>query len=160
MTYRDTSNDVWGSHCFFVGHHERSVMCRLIMRGLGMLVPRLIWPTGCYVYSWFVLCFRRASWAERNVPFDDAGWECHYFLQISASCLVSSDLRDVMCIVGLYCVFVGHHERSVMCRLTTLVGIKWCWFFVGHHERSVMCRLIMRVGNARASSHLTYGWLV
>ena len=46
----------------------------------------------------------------------DVGWECHYFLQISASYLGSSDLR---------------------------VG----WFFVGHHERSVMCRLMMSVGN-------------
>jgi hypothetical protein len=49
------------------------------------------------------------------VPFGDAGWECHYFLQISASCLVSSDLR-----VGWF--FVGHHERSVMCGLVMLVG--------------------------------------
>ena len=47
--------------------------------------------------------------------FHNVGWECHYFLQISASSLVSSDLR-----VG--CFFVGYHERSVMCRFRTLVG--------------------------------------
>jgi len=27
------------------------------------------------------------------VPFHNVGWECHYFLQISASFLVLSDLR-------------------------------------------------------------------
>ena len=28
------------------------------------------------------------------MPFHNVGWECHYFLQISASCLGSSDLRE------------------------------------------------------------------
>jgi len=39
--------------------------------------------------------------------------------------------------------FVGHHDRSVMCRLVM------CGFFVGHHERSVMCRFTTLVGNVR-----------
>ena len=53
-------------------------------------------------------------------------------------------------------VFVGHHERSVMCRLMMLSDYASCLVssdlrvvgvdnmvgvFVGHHERSVMCRL-------------------
>jgi hypothetical protein len=74
------------------------------------------------------------------VPFGDVGWECGItaFASDYASCLVSSDLR-----VG--CFFVGHHERSVMCRLVMLVG-------------NVGSRLLRQI-TPRASSHLTYGML-
>ncbi|MBU2024865.1 MAG: hypothetical protein KKA29_21425 [Gammaproteobacteria bacterium] len=57
------------------------------------------------------------------MPFDDVGWEC----QITPR--TSSHLTYGM---G-WCGLCG-------------------WFrdgFVGHHERSVMCRLMMRVGNVR-----------
>ncbi|WP_157789935.1 hypothetical protein [Marinomonas sp. BSi20584] len=52
----------------------------------------------------------------------------------------------MLCGVGLYCVFVGHHERSVMCRLVMLVG-------------SVGSRLLRQI-TPRASSRLTYGLVV
>ncbi|WP_157789936.1 hypothetical protein [Marinomonas sp. BSi20584] len=45
------------------------------------------------------------------MPFHDVGWEC----QITPR--TSSHLTYEW--VGF---FVGHHERSVMCRFTTLVG--------------------------------------
>jgi hypothetical protein len=56
------------------------------------------------------------------VPFGDVGWGCGIAARASdhASCLVSSDLRFCfMRIWGL--VFVGHHERSVMCRLAVIL---------------------------------------